>query len=181
MPLNETVREAAAEAQRTLRKSGANVKWVEGENLHFTLKFLGDTPVSRVPELLAVGREVANRTAPIQVRVRGLGSFPPQRPPQVIWAGCGEGAEAFAALGRDLDTALAAAELAEPDQRPFMPHLTLGRVRGCGNLSELAECLQQAADLELGAMVVERFLLISSELGRGGPTYTTVESFEVRR
>ena len=179
MPLSEEVREAAARAQEELRQTGAAVKWVERQNLHFTLKFLGDTPVGKVEVLAGVAREVAGRHAPVEIMVQGLGSFPPGRPPQVIWAGCAAGVAGFAALGQDLEEALAAAGLAEADRRPFTPHLTLGRVRGGRNLRELGEALAANAGRELWAMRVERFLLVRSELWPEGPVYAEVEGWRL--
>lgn len=179
VPVSEAVRETVVEVQKELRQTGAAVKWVERENVHFTLKFLGDTAEERIPALVETARGVAARTAPFEVKVQGLGYFPEGRRPQVIWAGCTVGGEEFAALGHDLDMALAAAGLAEADRRPFVPHLTLGRVRGGRNLRELAEALAANAERELGAMRVERFLLMQSELRREGPVYAEVGRFEL--
>ena len=183
VPLTDEIRAAAQAAQAELSAPRAAVKWVAPENLHFTLKFLGDTPVSAVPALAEVARQVAERHAAFEVEVRGLGSFPPRRPPDVLWAGCGAGGEEFVALGADLDSALAAAGLAEPERRPFTPHLTLGRVRrgawmGSG-LPDLVNLLCRHADRPLGEMRVDRFLLLSSRLGPQGSAYTTVETFDL--
>lgn len=179
VPASAAVVEEAVAAQQELYFRDVELKWVEPQNLHFTLKFLGDTPEERIPALAQVARAVAARTAPFEVKVQRLGYFPEGRRPQVIWAGCTVGGEEFAALGRELDAALAAAGLAEADRRPFVPHLTLGRVRGGRNLRELAEALAANAERELGAMRVERFLLMQSELRREGPVYAEVGRFEL--
>jgi len=169
--------EELRKAIEALRGYGRPLKPVSSDIVHITLKFLGDTPAGRREALAGVAREVAGRCAPVEIRVQGLGSFPPGRPPQVIWAGCAAGEEAFAALGQDLDAALAVVGLAEAQRRPFTPHLTLGRVRGGRNLRELTEAIARSAGRELGAMRLERFLLVRSELRPEGPVYTALHEF----
>jgi 2'-5' RNA ligase len=179
VPLSKVIEAVAVAVQVGLRRADAEVKWVAPGHLHFTLEFLGDTPVSRIPDLVRVAGEVAAQTPPFAVTVQGLGYFPEGRRPQVIWAGCTAGKEEFADLGWRLETALAAAELAEPAERPFTPHLTLGRVRSGRNLHQLADLLETQAALELGLLAVDRFLLVRSKLETQGPVYQTVESFEL--
>ncbi len=136
--------QAAAEVvQRTLRRSEADVKWVEPHNLHFTLKFLGDRPLSQVPALSQAAREVAARCSSFHVMLQGLGAFPHDRWPQVIWIGCREGGDCLAQLGRALDAALHTAGLAPRDKKPFVPHLTLGRARSNRRLMPLVQLLAQ--------------------------------------
>jgi 2'-5' RNA ligase len=171
---------AAAVVQRTLRRANADIKWVEPENLHFTLKFLGDTPVSAVPDLSQVAREVAARTPRVRVMLRGLGAFPHNQWPQVVWIGCDTGGEDLARLGQELDAALETAGLAPRDKKPFVPHLTLGRARSNRRLKPLIGILAQYAAVDVGPLLVTSIALMSSQLGPQGPTYTVIEEFPLR-
>ena len=182
VPLNDEVRAEAWMADNLLFINRAPVRFVRIASLHFTLKFLGDTPVSQIPPLSEVARKVAAQTAPFTVGVQGLGVFPDRGWPRIIWAGCAAGKEDFAALGQRLDAALAEAGLTKPDRRPFVPHLTLARVtRGHypSGASELVETIRQNADLDLGRLPVDRFLLIRSQLEPKGPVYTELAAFEL--
>jgi 2'-5' RNA ligase len=179
---NRAILDEAIQAQMTLYISGADVKWVDPGIMHFTLKFLGDTPESRITALVRVAGEVARETAPFTVEVQGLGIFLDRGRPQVIWAGCTAGKDEFATLGQRLDAALAAAELAEPERRPFMPHMTLGRLRQVyreGWPLELTEAIVAQAARDLGPLSVDRFLLVRSKLEPQGPAYSVVETFEL--
>jgi 2'-5' RNA ligase len=177
--LPETLQAAVGVVQKALRKSSANVKWVEPENLHFTLKFLGDTESDLVPALCEVGREVAGAQAPFQVALCGLGAFPNPGWPQVVWLGCSEGEETLANLGQSLDAALEEAGLAPRDKRPFVPHLTLGRAKNNRKLKDLTQYLNQYGEIDLGQMPLGAFYLMKSELLPDGPRYTVLETFSL--
>lgn len=166
--------------QRALRRANADIKWVEPANLHFTLKFLGQTPVSRTPELCAVAEQVAASKERSKVMLKGLGGFPHSHWPQVVWIGCEEGSEWLAQLGRDLDRALSEAGLAPLDKRPFTPHLTLGRARSNRRIKNLIQVLNRYQEVDVGPLVVGGFTLMKSELGREGPTYTVLKEFPLR-
>ena len=170
--------QAAAEVvQRALKRANADIKWVEPEHLHFTLKFLGDTTMEAVPALIEVGREVAARTPRTRVMLRALGGFPHDQWPQVVWIGCDTGGPELAKLGQELDTALAEADLAPLDKRPFTPHLTLGRARSNRRLKGLVETLAKYATVDIGPLLLVSFALMSSQLGPEGPTYEVIQEF----
>lgn len=180
VPLDDAPRRAIAKVRDELRQVPAPVKWVEDENLHFTLKFLGETPAERVPELCAVATAIAQRHAVIDVALRGVGAFPNARAPRVVWAGLAEGAEPLSALADDLDNALAEASLAARETRPFAAHVTLGRVREPVRRDELTAEIELAGALDFGRMRCDHFVLMRSELSRRGPTYTIQERFNLR-
>jgi 2'-5' RNA ligase len=170
--------QAAAEVvQRALQRTKADVKWVEPHNLHFTLKFLGDTSLEIVPGLAAVGRQVAAETPRARVMLRKLGAFPHNQWPQVVWIGAEEGGEALAKLGQRVDAALEEAGLAPLDKKPFVAHLTIGRARSNRRLKVLVEALAQYEEVSVGPLVLTSFALMSSQLGPEGPTYTVIEEF----
>jgi len=165
--LDDSVRAAVAEVLRCLRDGpgGDGVRWVPAENLHVTLRFLGDIPPAQVPAIAAALGEVAADQLPFQLRLGGVAGFPSARRPRVISCEVGPSApleQLAAAVER------AVAELGfEPEQRRFRPHLTLGRVRGRAHPPVTAP-VTAAGD----AQCVDEIVLFRSRLGRSGATHT---------
>jgi len=104
------------------------VRWVKGDSMHLTLRFLGDTDEALVPELRAGLDEVAEGAAPFELRLNGTGCFPNPRRPRVIWVGLDNPEDRLLPLQKQVER-LARACGWERERRPFRPHLTLGRVR----------------------------------------------------
>ncbi|HEX2988868.1 MAG TPA: RNA 2',3'-cyclic phosphodiesterase, partial [Chloroflexota bacterium] len=120
--------------------SRVKVKWVERENLHITLKFLGATPALMVPDLREVGEALAAELEPFELQLRGVGAFPKLSRPQTIVVKTGTGADELTVLAKLLHQRLAEeALLVENDKKPFVPHCTLGRVRQESGLGRLVE------------------------------------------
>jgi|ADurb_Oil_02_Slu_FD_contig_51_1501131_length_941_multi_2_in_0_out_0_1 2'-5' RNA ligase len=179
VPIPEGLREAVCQVQETLRRCGTSVKWVEPENLHFTLKFLGELPPSALPELERVAGEVAARHATFALTMRGCGAFPRPAEARAVWVAAAEGAQELTALAEDLEKALAQAGLAAPERRPFKAHATIGRNRTPQHSKGLAAGIKQAAATELGTMAVDEFVLFKSVLTPAGPIYTVQKTFRL--
>ncbi|HOC17228.1 MAG TPA: RNA 2',3'-cyclic phosphodiesterase [Vicinamibacterales bacterium] len=131
--LDEAVRRAAArvaaELSRALAADGrAEVSWVRAENMHLTVRFLGETPAPRVAPLVEAFA-VPLATPPFELRFAGLGTFPPSGPARVIWLGIVAGHDQLAAVHREVEDRLGPLGV-EREERPYRAHLTLGRVRG---------------------------------------------------
>jgi 2'-5' RNA ligase len=121
--------QALAEAEDALRAAIPDgVRWVDPSALHLTLKFCGDVPEARIPELARRCASRSTRVDPFEIRIAGLGAFPSAREARVIWAGIVDGARELGRLARGLDLAAARVGV-ERDRRPYRPHLTLGRLR----------------------------------------------------
>lgn len=176
--MTDEIRRRAAEVQRELALvTGRVVKWVDPGSLHLTLKFVGWVPADRVPDVLAVGREVAAAASPASLTLVGAGAFPNARRPRVLWIGGSGDVDILAAAAGALDRRLAEQGLAEPENRPFTAHLTLGRVRPDARPPDLTEALAVFAGQEFGQVSVAEFLLMRSHLQPSGPVYEVVESF----
>lgn len=174
--LDEAVRAATADVAAALQErlahagAGRAVKWVEPENLHVTLRFIGEVDDGRAARLLeAVDAPLEAGT--FGLRVGGAGCFPEHGAPRVLWAGVREGADharaAFDALDRRL-TPLGV----EREPRPYTPHLTLGRVREIDRTGgrRLREWLAETP-ADLGALHVDGLTLYRSRLSPAGPRY----------
>jgi RNA 2',3'-cyclic 3'-phosphodiesterase len=117
---------------------------------------------------------------PFEARIRGLGAFPSAGRPRVVWAGVTEGASEMTALARRVDAALAALGFPR-DERPFSPHVTLGRVRRPGSNPALTDALAGAAAREFGQIQVPTASLMRSELGPRGARYTELAAVRLGR
>lgn len=166
-----------SELQDQIGRAGASIKWVEPENLHFTLKFLGETPQAAVAQLAQVASEVAARHEPFVVELRGAGAFPRPAQARAIWVGCGSGAEAMTGLATDLEGALTDAGLAPKEKRSLSAHLTIGRNKGRHRGMELAQAIEEAKSAQMGWMQVSGFALVRSQLTSQGPVYTDAAQF----
>jgi 2'-5' RNA ligase len=186
--LSGELRERAAALVRRLAASGAPVNWVAPENVHLTLKFLGEVPEARLSEIEAACARAAAATAPFAMRLRGTGAFPHAREPRVIWAGV-EAPAALANLAARIEEELV--PLGFPrEKRPFEPHVTLGRKKEkpprrpprpgrepARPGPDLTAALAKEAGFDGGEVEVRRFSLVQSQLRREGPIYTTLKEF----
>ena len=169
--ITPAIRSRAGELIAALAGTSADVKWVEPNNLHLTLKFLGDVPqqeIARVCQAMARG---AAEVEPFELDVRGAGAFPNAARPHTVWLGAGGGSEPMVVLHDHVEAALAKLGYRE-EHRRFQTHLTIGRVRGLGpGIAELGSLLQQHADFAAGRMTVGKITLFASTLTPNGPIY----------
>jgi 2'-5' RNA ligase len=169
------IRDRMAAVQDRLRRVQADVSWVRAENVHVTLKFLGETEEKRLKRICPALAEVARAGAPIPVGVSGIGSFG-GRIPRVVWVGVGEGAAALVELAGCVETALARVGVPK-DRRGFTAHLTLGRVRSPRNAETLIAELGEFRGEAFGTFIATHFELMESELRPTGSRYTMRERF----
>jgi 2'-5' RNA ligase len=143
-------------------------------NLHLTVKFIGEWPEDKLPELEAALRSVPPR-APISVEVKGLGWYPNPKHPRVFWVGVQAG-DALEALARENEKTLAPLGIPNED-RPFSAHLTLARVKDPVPLQPLRNAIAQLESVEFGSFTVDRFHLYRSQPGSAGSIYTKLVDF----
>lgn len=168
----DAVQAAALSAIDLLRDASANVKWVEPDNLHWTLQFLGDlTDRDMADVCVRVPRAVAAHHA-FELTASGLNAFPSVRKARTIWLGATTGADRLAALHRSIDEALTPLGF-RGEGRGFTPHVTLGRVGRTGTAGpQLVAQLAALAEYDGGSMEVAEVVVYASELTRDGPAYT---------
>ncbi len=159
--LSEAVRAEVARLQETLRSAGADVKWVEPENLHLTLKFLGEIDESRVAQVEEALRSAVSPFRSFSFRLEGVGAFPRVNSPKVLWVGVGEGKPKLAELGAAVEKRCA-----------FSPHLTIGRVRSGAGLAQLIQQLEAAEFRASVSTPAEKLVLFQSTLSSHGSIYT---------
>ena len=164
------VREALSAGARGLRIAG-DVRWVRPENVHLTLKFLGDVPEQDLDRLAEALEPVRARHEPFLAVPSGFGAFPSARRARIVWAGIGEGSERLRALARDVEDSLEPLGF-ERERRDYVPHLTLGRARS------RPVSLEPAANLSIPpGFSVSRVELMKSVTGGAGSTYSTLAAY----
>jgi 2'-5' RNA ligase len=149
------------------------VVWTRAEQLHVTLRFLGDVPEERIEPVLA--RLATVHVAPFVLPVEGVGSFPPGRPPRVLWIGTGRGHPRLFQLRQRLDDALLAAGL-ELDVRTFQPHVTLARVSAAA-AAAATHWLHAHRDFAAPPFRAEAFELHASTLQTSGAVHALKRRF----
>lgn len=167
LDIPDELRQKIAALQKQL--SGLDVKLVEPENLHFTLKFLGeidDATMERVSEKMR-----SLKVAPFSATIRGAGVFPSIFDMRVIWLGC----PGIAPLQQSVEESLS---VLFKKEKPS-PHLTLARIRSPKDKDELAEFVEGNKDIEIGSFAVNEIKLKKSTLAKKGPVYEDVKVFEL--
>ena len=151
-------------------KTAPKVTWVKPAALHVTIKFLGEVSEADVRRLSAV-LEPPIDMEPFSVEWRGLGTFPNNRHPRALWLGVINGAAKLAEVEAEVSRRIAGAAAFELDDRAFLPHLTIGRVKMAGEGIDWPKVLQ-AAEVRQASSFVDRVTLYRSELSQFGPNYT---------
>lgn len=171
--LPQEIRNILSNAQDELRQARADVKWVKPENIHLTLKFLGEINQDLSKQICLVLNEIARRNSCFTVYLSGFGAFPKLQYPRVIWAGLSND-QPVIEIAKDLEKELL--ELGLPaESRAFNSHITLGRVRSGKNRGVLIERLERL-NKELCSTTppefkVTAFTLFKSTLTPTGPIY----------
>lgn len=149
------------------------VRWVSLQGVHLTLKFLGDTPADQVSSITAAMSMAADGVPPFTVHVHGFGAFPGMRAPRVVWTAIQGDLNPLAGLQHQLRETLEKLGFAR-DERPFSPHLTIGRVRGrlaAQDIERLAQAAEDIQRLDPVPLPVQSISLMESRLTRNGAVY----------
>lgn len=155
------------------------VAWVAEENLHVTLKFLGEVAPGRIPEVEACLAESAGAAPPFDFSVRGMGAFPSETAPRVLWAGLREPLELVGKLQQNMEEILSGAGFPR-EGRAFHPHVTVGRARGVLPGKARDAFFAALADRPFGAAKASSFQLYESRLAPGGAKYSVLRDFPLR-
>ena len=171
---SEAVLNRLRKFQQGLAEIGADLKPVKPENIHMTIRFLGNIASYMVDRVFDVIRQV--KFKPFSISLRGVGVFPSSRNPRVVWAGISDGADQLRIISKQLEISLGSLGMT-PDKKGFTPHLTVARVRSGRNSPKLASCLHSNADYEFGAIDAKCLRLKRSILTPQGPVYSTLREF----
>jgi 2'-5' RNA ligase len=174
------VQEALDKFEKALQKAQAPISWIRPERIHLTLKFLGDVAPERIPEIQRSLGIVAGTMSPFRLQASGCGAFPSLRQMRVIWVGLQGDGPALNNLQEGVEEAMVRLGFRRED-RPFRPHLTLGRVKGRQHLRHLQDLLIAHQSFEAEAFDVTELVLYKSELRPEGARYTPLFRKEFNR
>ena len=160
--------------QKRLQETGANLRLVAPENIHITLKFVGEVPSDFVDRMINFSSEI--EFSPFRVELRDVGCFPSLRRINVIWVGIKEGNIGLMSIFQGLESRMRQLGL-KPERRGFSPHITIARARSGRNRDKLAEIVDEVSDTFFGVFEVMNFRLKKSVLKPSGPTYSTIHQF----
>jgi 2'-5' RNA ligase len=182
--LPEEAKRGLARLRRELERDEHRfVKWVEPRAIHLTLKFLGNIPSKRVAEVTeAIGR-AARGIFPFHLEISGTGAFPNLKQVRVFWVGIGGELDKLSVLHQNIDSVLAAVGFTR-EERPFVPHLTLARVREGASLPErrsFGELVGSTIFEDKYSIEVEAVRLMRSQLTPSGANYTCLSIVDLCR
>ncbi|WP_430515198.1 RNA 2',3'-cyclic phosphodiesterase [Pyrococcus woesei] len=174
--VNESVRDSLVRAQDYIGSKEAKIKFVERENFHITLKFLGEITEEQAEEIKKILEKIAKKYKKHEVNVKGIGVFPNPNYVRVIWAGI-KNDEIIKKIAKEIDEELA--KLGFKKENNFVAHITIGRVKFVKDKLGLAMKLKELANEDFGSFVVEAIELKKSTLTPKGPIYETLARFEL--
>lgn len=171
--------EALKDMVTTLRKElwESKIKWVNLDNIHLTLHFFGDIEEDRIPVIKALFSDIAQKHQKFIIHLERTGYFGKKHNPRVLWAGFRKSRELI-----DLQESMVKS-LAEKgfkiDERPFSPHLTIGRVKYLENKDIFYDQVSEHKDTYFQSIDVKKIILFESKLHKTGPKYTNVADFQL--
>lgn len=181
--LPASIQESLENQTKRLRQNFGNeiIRWVPPYNMHLTLKFLGNIPAAHLDFLKRMLTQTAETQTAFDLQLGGLGSFPNSKRPRVLWAGVHAPA-GLATLHKMIEEG--ANRLSYPkEERPFSPHLTLGRVRQglpAGELQKIGNAISSIQLGKIGTVRVDSVHLYQSDLNSAGAVYTKLFSSSLR-
>ncbi|UCH71793.1 MAG: RNA 2',3'-cyclic phosphodiesterase [Thermoplasmatales archaeon] len=165
------------EFEKEIKKTYADVKIVEPENIHITLKFLGNTDESKTDQIEEIIKDAVKEVKPFKIRLKGTGVFPNKSYMKVIWVGI-ENGDKIILIANEINEKLVEIGF-EKEKRKFSAHLTIARVRSAKNKERLLQKIQKYECVEFGDMEVKSVTLKNSDLTPKGPIYTTLKEIKL--
>ena len=175
--LDDPVIEKVCNVVEILKSRITEIRWLRKENLHLTLKFLGNIAESQVEPITAALRHPLGLFSPCTISAKGLGVFPDFRRPKILWVGLT--GDQLVQLAAEIESALMPIGFT-PENRAFTPHLTIGRWReGSRPVKNLRQEIDSLNDFEFGACAVRQIVLFQSVLKPEGASYSELKTIQL--
>ncbi|HZS46694.1 MAG TPA: RNA 2',3'-cyclic phosphodiesterase [Blastocatellia bacterium] len=168
-----SIKKNLADVQSHLKTAGADVSWTKPDNLHLTLKFLGEISDSQITIVRSAVNKICEKVSAFELEIGDIGVFPNPRRPRIIWAGVSGDLNAVLAIQSTIDSELVSSGFAT-DAHPFNPHLTLGRIKTPKRTRELL-ALADVFEIPKNNFRVDRIIVMRSQLNPTGSIYTPIE------
>lgn len=180
--LPQKIKESLEQLQNKLKIAAADLKWVRPENIHLTLKFLGEIDAQKQEEITKIIEAIADKTNPFSLSIRSLGAFSRMNFPRVIWVGLDKGAQEAEKICLALEEKISKLGIPK-EERPFSAHITLGRVKSNLNREKLVQLLDNLRDYFKAGNTefrVERITFFKSTLTPKGPCYEILKAVNLK-
>jgi RNA 2',3'-cyclic 3'-phosphodiesterase len=175
-PPEEILREIGRVQDKLRKLIHGDVRWVRPEAIHLTLKFFGDIRECDIANISAVAGKAAAEVGPLDLTIGGAGVFPDPHRPRIIWLGMSGDVARLTTFQQGMERALR--EIGFPgEERPFRPHLTLGRIRTPKGLTGLAEALKKGETVTAGRFTASGLCLFKSDLTPRGAVYSRLAGY----
>lgn len=174
---DDSTRDAIESALKPFKKIGTPIKWVKTENIHLTLKFIGEVPKEKYDRLEEVLTKRDFNVGTFDLEVAGFGKFGRDRELNILWTGIGKNRQ-LEDLYHRLEDTLEKIDI-KKEKRPFKPHVTVGRNKKNYNFKPIFELLEQNADVSITKQKINTFQIFKSELFSAGPVYTILKEIPV--
>lgn len=180
--ISEQIREGIRELQQKLRTESdtqkRDAKWVNPDNIHLTLKFLGEQKEQQVPEICKLTEQAAADKPSFELGIESVGYFG-RKSARVLWVGISQGHDKLAELQKNIEQKLTEAGWPE-EKRSFTGHLTLCRIKNTKTGIKLAELTENHKDYKLGNLTVDSISVYQSTLTPNGPIYSTLANYKLK-
>lgn len=177
--LDDSLKKEIASTIAGLRSGNWDVKWVPAENLHITLRFLGEASEDLAERIKNELSGISKRHGRLDMTFRGVGVFPDRKRPRVIWIDLFH-PEELRILKEEVEEAVSTMGF-EIEDRPFSPHLTIGRIRSLRGRDFLLKAMEALKDKDFGNIVADKISLMKSDLKPTGAQYSVIAEFPLTR
>ncbi len=178
--LPDNIIDAIGNMQKKIGRYGLKMRWIRPENIHITLKFLGDIDPEMIQSIESCLKKTGKENNPIQLLSRGIGVFPGLKRPRVLWAGIDGDTDILKKLQQSLDDLLSTIGIAK-EKRPFKGHLTIGRFKGQADSKKLISVIKTFSTFETDPFFAEALTLYQSNLKPSGAVYSKLAVIPLKR
>ena len=176
--IEKRIKERIIDSLNLLKKADAGVRWVACENIHATVKFLGNIDAKTLPALIKYIDNVVSFFSPFKIQIANVGAFPTIKKPRILFVCIQDKENNLIKIFEELEKGIEKYGI-KRDTKNYVGHITIGRTKSQKNLRKLTELLQSDSDRFFGQEKVHYISLIQSELTPDGPIYTTIKQFQL--
>jgi 2'-5' RNA ligase len=174
--IEKKIKERILEFFNHLKETDTYIRWVAYENLHVTVKFIGEVDPTILPPLVKSLKSVASHFKPFRIQIENVAVFPTARKPRILFVGLGDKENNLVNIFEEIETQIEEFGI-KRELRRYVGHITIGRIKSQKNIHKLFELLPSCSDRFFGQETVNHFSLKQSELTPKGPIYSTLNRF----
>jgi len=176
--IEKRIKERILDYLKHLKKADTGVRWVAYENIHITVKFLGNIDAKMLPALINSIDNVLSCFSPFRIQIGNVGAFPTVKKPRILFVCIQDKENNLLKIFERLEKGIEEYGI-KRDTKNYVGHITIGRTKSQKNLRKLIDLLQADSDRFFGQEKVRHISLIQSELTPDGPIYTTIKKFQL--